>query len=98
LGVVAYTRQDLDAAEKWYFKSLEIDEKINDEIGMAETYCNLSDIAKEQDNNEAAEEWLRKALHIFEKQSDANRVIHLGEIAERRNDVGDAEKLYRKVR
>ncbi len=47
LGMVAYTRQDLDAAEQWYFKSLEINEKLNDEIGLAETYCNLSDVAED---------------------------------------------------
>src|SRR5205085_60346 len=70
---------------------------LNREVLTAETYCNLGNVAEDQDNNEAAEEWRRKALHIFEKNGAANQVIHLGRNAEKRRDFRNAEELYRKA-
>jgi tetratricopeptide (TPR) repeat protein len=86
-----------NAAEQWYFKSLETKEKLNDEIGMAETYFNLSTNARDQNNNEAAEEWLGKALQIFEKRGDAKKALQSARIAGQAHEFGVAEKACRKA-
>ena len=67
LGIVAGTRQDLDAAEQWLFKSLEIFEKLNDEIGVADCYTHLGSLAHDKCDYEACKKWYEKALAIYEK-------------------------------
>ena len=67
MGLIAYWRGDFDAAEEWYRKSLEIDERNGDEHGAAKTYHYLSAVAIGREDFESAEKWLWKSIHIKEK-------------------------------
>src|SRR5262249_51898600 len=70
LGIVAQERRDLDAAEKWYLKSLAIKEKQGNEHGAASTYHQLGSLAEERRDFDAAKEWYLKSLAISEKQGN----------------------------
>jgi len=73
LGIIAGRRRDLDAADEWYRKSLEIDERSGNECGAAKTYHNLSLVAIDRRDFEAAEKWLRKSIHIAGEAGRRNR-------------------------
>lgn len=96
-GIVANSREDFVASEKWYLKALEIHEELNDETDRAHTYFNLSRNAKDQKNDEAAEDWLQKTIQLFDKKGDVYAVIRLGRDAGRQSDFVGAEKLYQKA-
>ena len=96
LGLIEYWRRNFDAAEKWYRKALEIEERIGDEHSAARTYHYLSSVAKGRGDFESAEKWLWKSIHIREKQGDdigASDCYHqLGLIAYGRGDLDAAEQ------
>ncbi|HEX8198866.1 MAG TPA: CHAT domain-containing protein, partial [Isosphaeraceae bacterium] len=64
LGLVAKVRGDLNAAERWYGKSLEINERLGDEPGAASTYHQLGNVAQDRGDLDAAERWYGKSLEI----------------------------------
>jgi hypothetical protein len=67
LGMVAQDRGDLDAAEKWYLKALEIVEWLGDEPGAAKSYHQLGMVAYLRGDLASAERWCLKALEIWIK-------------------------------
>ena len=101
VGNNGQTRGDLDAAETWYRKALEIDERLGDEHGAAISYQNQGVVARQRGDLEAAENGLNKSLHIKQKQGNelgATYTYHqLGRLAEERRDYDTAEKWYRKA-
>jgi tetratricopeptide (TPR) repeat protein len=106
LGFVAGTRQDLDAAEQWFFKSLDICEKLNDEIGMADCYTHLGSLACDQCDYEASKKWYEKALEIYKKRGVMNWAaknctslgnICLSNTAGKQCDYDSAQKWFRKA-
>jgi len=100
LGIIVEERLDFDAAEKWYQKSLEIEEKHGNEHGMANTYHQLGNITSKRRDFEAAEKWCRKSLEINEKHGDEHGVAksyhQLGDIALERLNFDAAENWYHK--
>lgn len=70
---------------------------LNSDVRMAQTYFNLSELAKDRRNNNAADEWLRKSLQIYSRKGNADGVIALGRIAERACHFEYAERLYREA-
>ena len=73
LGRIAQERRDFDEAERWYRKSLAIDEKQGNEHGAALTYGQLGILAGLQEDYLASGEWLLKALFILQKYNDQHR-------------------------
>jgi tetratricopeptide (TPR) repeat protein len=100
LGGIAYWRGDFHAAEEWYRKSLEIDQRIGDEHGAATTCHYLSATANAREDFESAEKWAWKSIHIKEKQGDeigaAESYHQLGLVAYRRGNLDAADQWYRK--
>ena len=101
LGVIAGKQQDFLAAEKWYRKSLMIEERRGNEHGAAFTYHQLGIIFQAQRNFTSAEEWYLKSLAIWEKQNDeyhaASTYHQLGTIAQEQRDFSAAEMWYQKA-
>ena len=100
LGAIAQERRDLDAAERWCRKALEISEKLSIEHGAA-IIGQLGILEQERRDFPAAEQWYRKALEIFEKQGiehgAASTYHQLGWLATERRDLDAAERWYRKA-
>ncbi|NBC34506.1 MAG: tetratricopeptide repeat protein [Alphaproteobacteria bacterium] len=101
LGIVAQKRGDLDDAERWYRKSLEMWQALGDRPGMATTYHQLGMVAQERGDLDDAERWYRKALGIDEALGErpgmAQSYHQLGMVAQERGDLDDAERWYRKA-
>jgi len=100
LGYVAQEQQQFDEAEKWYRKSLEINERLGLERDAADSYHQLGRIAEEQQQLDQAEKWYRKSLEIYEHlglERYAAICYHsLGVIAQKQQQFDQAEKWYRK--
>ena len=67
LGAAAQEERDFDAAESWYRKALDIEEKQDNGHGAVITYHQLGIIALEKQDYDLAESWCQKALDVFEK-------------------------------
>jgi hypothetical protein len=100
LGRVAQEQRDLAGAERWYLRSLAIEEKQGNEHGAAINYHQLGRIAQEQRDLAGAERWCLKSLAIKEKQGDEHGAAityhQLGVIAQERRDFAGAERWYLK--
>jgi len=100
LGIVAQERRDLNAAEGWYKKSMDISLKQGDEHGAASTYHQLGIVAQERRDLNAAEGWYKKSMDISLKQgnehSAASTYHQLGIVAQERSDLNAAEGWYKK--
>ena len=100
LGMVEEKRGNLDAAEKWYHKSLEIEEQLGNRPGMAGSYHQLGMVEEKRGNLDAAEKWYHKSLEIKEQLGDrpgmATSYHQLGMVEEKRGNLDAAEKWYRK--
>jgi tetratricopeptide (TPR) repeat protein len=70
LGRNASMRSDLDAAERWYRKSLAKWKKLGDKPRVAQVFHSLGRIAQERQLWDDAETWYRKSLAIEERLSD----------------------------
>jgi tetratricopeptide (TPR) repeat protein len=100
LGRVAEALYDLDAAEEWYKKSLEIHKRQGDEHAAAAAYQQLGWLAKECRDLDAAEEWYKKSLEIHKRQGDeqgiASACHNLGVVTQNRRDFAESKKWYEK--
>ncbi|MER2266117.1 tetratricopeptide repeat protein [Methylobacterium oxalidis] len=100
LGILAQDRGQLEAAESWCRKSLEILEALGDRRGMANSYHLLGMVAQDRGHLEAAESWYRKSLEIKEALGDrpdlASSYHQLGNVAQHRSELAAAESWYRK--
>jgi tetratricopeptide (TPR) repeat protein len=101
LGRIAQERRDFETAEKWYLKSLEIEEKLSNKAGAATTYHQLGRIAQEQRDFEAAEKLYLKSLQIEEKLGNeagaAKAHGELGYIAIEQRNLDKAKQEYLKA-
>jgi tetratricopeptide (TPR) repeat protein len=57
LGIVAQNRGDLDTAERWYQRSLEINETLDHRPGLALTFAQLGLLVEQRDGPSAALDW-----------------------------------------
>ena len=100
LGMLAQDRGDYDAAEPLYRRSLEINERIGDQAGMATSYHQLGMLAQDRGDYDAAEPLYRRSLEINERIGDqagmATSYHQLGILAQLRGDYDAAEPLYRR--
>jgi tetratricopeptide (TPR) repeat protein len=94
LGRLAQLRGQLDEAEAWYRKSLEIEEKLGDRPGMARGYHQLGRLAQLRGQLDEAEAWYRKSLEIDEKLGNRPGMAvgfgQLGLLAEERRRPAEA--------
>ena len=74
LGIIAQVQRDFTAAEKWYLKSLEIEEKQRNEHGAALTYMNLGCIARDTGRFDEAAGWYIRSIQILTKYNDPYHV------------------------
>jgi tetratricopeptide (TPR) repeat protein len=95
-----YTIGGLERAEQNILKSLEIEEKLGQQEGMARDYGNLGLIYQTRGDLKQAEQMLRKSLEIDEKlgrqEGMANQYGNLGLIYKARGDLEQAEQMLRK--
>ena len=100
LGLIYFSRGDLDRAEQMLRKSLEIDEKLARLEGMARGYDNLGLIYRIRGDLDRAEQMHRKSLEIDEKlgrlEGMANVYGNLGLIYRTRGDLDRGEQMHRK--
>jgi len=74
LGTLAELRGELDEAESWCRRSLEIAEALNNRPGMADTYHVLGMVAQGRGKLDEAESWYRKSLEIEEALNNRLRM------------------------
>ena len=101
LGLVAQEQRDFAEAERWYLKSLAIEEKRGNEYGKALTYHQLGVINQERRDFAGAGRWYLKSLAIKEEQGNepgaASTYHQLGMIAQEQRDFAGAERWYLKA-
>ena len=67
LGNVAVLRGDLDAAEKLYRESLDIEANLGGLAGQATTLSNLGNIAKQRGDSDAARQLWSESRDLYER-------------------------------
>ena len=67
LGIVAQHRGQLEQAEQWYQKSLEITEALGNRPGMASTYGQLGLLSEKRQDFGAALDWIVRCVALFEE-------------------------------
>lgn len=100
LGMVEQGRGDMNAAEDWYRKSLEVAETLGNRRGMAASYHHLGMVELVRGKLDEAEVWCRKSLDIYRSLGDQPNLAygyhHLGIIEMERGDLDTAEVWYRR--
>lgn len=100
LGRIAEEQWDLVTAEKWYHKSLAIEEELGNETGAATSYHTLGSVALLKNDLRGAEQWYRKSLAINEKLHNdpilAMTYHQLGMVAAEQRNFVAAEQWYRR--
>ena len=99
-GKAAEEQHDYPVAELWYKKSLEIEERLENEYGVASTLHQLGVIAAKQHNFPTAEHCYKKSLEISEQLGNEHGIAstyhQLGIIIAKRSDHTHAEHYYKK--
>jgi tetratricopeptide (TPR) repeat protein len=92
--MIAQDQGELDHAERWYRKSLDIREQLDNRPGMASSYHQLGIIAQLRGELDEAERWYRPSLDINEqlgnRPSMAMTYAQLGLLTEERGDLAGA--------
>jgi tetratricopeptide (TPR) repeat protein len=73
LGRIAAEQRDFQTAEKWYRKSLEIEEKQGNEHGAAMTYGQLGILFRLKEEYELSGRWLIRSIQGFANTGDDSR-------------------------
>jgi tetratricopeptide (TPR) repeat protein len=98
LGILAHDRGDYEEAERRYHQSLEINERLGNQTGMANSYHNLGILAQNRGDYEEAERRYHQSLEIKEPLGNqtgmANSYHNLGTLAQNRGDYEEAERRY----
>ena len=99
-GNVEFTRRNLDKAERFFKKSLEIEESLDRKGGMASAYGNLGAVEKERGALDLAENYHKQSLALNEelgrKEGIADQFGNLGLIERRRGNSEAAEKYFKR--
>jgi tetratricopeptide (TPR) repeat protein len=98
LGVLAQGRGDYPEAERRYTQSLEIFERLGNQVGMAAGYHQLGVLAQGRGDYPEAERRYTQSLEIEERLGDqagmAASYHQLGRLAQDRGDYPEAERRY----
>ncbi len=100
LGAISYGRGELSQALEWCQKSLQINEELGNQAGMASSYHDLGAIAHDRGEMLQALELSQKSLQIKEelgaRDGMASSYRQLGGIAQGRGDLSQALEWYQK--
>jgi len=98
LGNLAYRRGDYEDAERRYQQSLQIEERLGDQSGMATNYHHLGILAQARGDYEEAERRYQQSLQIEERLGNQSGMAasygQLGNLAYVRGDYEEAERRY----
>ncbi len=105
LGILYADKNEIEKAEEYYKKALEIWEKIlpDNHPDLASTYLNLGALYSDKNELEKAEEYLKKALEIWEKILPDNHphlastYLNLGALYSDKNELDKAEEYLKKA-
>ena len=101
LGIIAQDRGDYDEAARQYQRSLDIDERLGDQAGMAGSYHQLGVLAQARGDYDEAARQYQRALDISERigdQAGTARSYHgLGLIVQHRGDYDEAARQYQRA-
>jgi tetratricopeptide (TPR) repeat protein len=101
LAIVATKVGRLDEAERWYLRTIEIDEQLGNQQGLSRDYSNLASLYLSQNRLDAAARYARRALEIDEAIGDPSVEIWkdygiLAGIAEAQGRADEAAQWRRK--
>jgi tetratricopeptide (TPR) repeat protein len=94
-SIVASTKQDLDAAEDYMKKSVNLGTPMKEV--QAQSYFQLGTISYQKSNLKAADEYLKKALNagLPDNESKAAAYLQLASIAMNRRDFKNVRRYHR---
>ncbi len=99
LGMIAQDQGEVAEARRLYGESLSIKERIGDQFGIAFSLGQLGVLAIAQRDYRMALQYTVQALVICERLGLPNRTVALRQLAQIRDEVGEAEfnRLWREV-
>ena len=101
LGMLAQARGDYEEAARQYQRSLDIEERLGDQAGMATSYHQLGRLAQDRGDYEEAARQYQRALDIKERLGDqagmAPSYHQLGMLAQDRGDYEEAARQYQRA-
>ena len=102
MGEVALKRWQLDQAEEWYAKSLEIIESGDDHASVADDYYGMGLVRQYQRRYTEARDWFSQSLDIHQRLEDVEEMVKdyrsLGLCAQFRFEYQEAESWYHRAR
>ena len=100
LGMLAQLRGDYEEAARQYQRSLDINERLGDQAGMATSYHQLGILAQLRGDYEEAARQYQRSLDISERLGDqagmARSYHQLGMLAQDRGDYEEAARQYQR--
>ena len=100
LGILAQQRGDYAEAARQYQRSLDINERLGDQAGMASSYHQLGILAQLQGDYAEAARQYQRSLDINERLGDqagmASSYHQLGILAQLRGDYAEAARQYQR--
>ena len=100
LGILAQARGDYHEAARQYQRSLDIEERLGDQAGMATSYHNLGILAQHRGDYDEAARQYQGSLDIRERLGDqagmADSYFQLGILAQDRGDYDEAARQYQR--
>ena len=101
LGMLAQLRGDYDEAARQYQRSLDINERLGDQAGMAASYHQLGRLAELRGDYAEAARQYQRSLDISERLGDqagmARGYHQLGILAQDRGDYAEAARQYQRA-
>ncbi len=101
LGILAQARGDYDEAARQYQRSLDINERLGNKAGMADSYHNLGALAQARGDYDEAARQYQRALDINERLGNqagmADSYHNLGILAQARGDYDEAARQYQRA-
>ena len=100
LGMLAQDRGDYDEAARQYQRSLDINERLGDQAGMASSYHQLGMLAQDRGDYDEAARQYQRSLDINERLGNqagmATSYHQLGILAQDRGDYDEAARQYQR--
>lgn len=98
LGICASIQGNHTEGMDYFIKALKIRERLNDTQGMSHIYNNISRVLIYQGNYTRAIDYSKRSIALIERLHDpkalSNAYVALGEIYQKRNDLGKALRMY----
>jgi tetratricopeptide (TPR) repeat protein len=100
LGILAQARGDFDEAARQYQRSLDIEERLGDQAGLATSYFQLGILAQHRGDYDEAARQYHRSLDIEERLGNqaglADSYFQLGILAQDHGDYDEAARQYQR--